>query len=102
MRLFILEIVVTMNALIRECFEETNIVITKTHLIKELESFSYEFLTPENKLIRKTIVPFLFRVNDKGNPIPKEQRMISVNWMNKDEFLNNCTHENVRSVVRNI
>lgn len=87
---------------IRECFEETNIVITKTNLIKELESFSYEFLTPENKLIRKTIVPFLFRVNDQGEPIAKEKRILSVGWMNKDEFLNNCTHENVRSVVRTI
>lgn len=87
---------------IRECFEETNIVITKANLIKELESFSYEFLTPENKLIRKTIVPFLFRVNDQGEPTAKEKRILSVRWMNKDEFLSSCTHENVRSVVRTI
>lgn len=63
---------------IRECYEETNIVITKDDLVKELTSFSYEFLTPSNKLIRKTIVPFLFNVKEEGNPIPKEERMISV------------------------
>ena len=61
---------------IRECYEETNIVITKDDLVKELTSYSYEFLTPSNKLIRKTIVPFLFEVKEEGNPIPKEERMI--------------------------
>ncbi len=87
---------------IRECFEETNIIITKNDLVRELTSYSYEFLTPSNKLIRKTIVPFLFKGNDKGEPLAKEKRMISVKWMNKDEFLDKCTHENVRNVVRSI
>lgn len=87
---------------IRECFEETNIVITKDDLIKELESFSYQFLTPSNKLIRKTIVPFFFEVKSKGNPLPKEERMKSVEWMDINEFLNKCTHENVKAVVRSI
>lgn len=84
---------------IRECFEETNILITKADLIKELKSFSYEFLTPANKLIRKTIVPFLFELKYEGEPKAKEKRMISVNWMDNDEFLDKCTHENVKTVV---
>lgn len=87
---------------IRECFEETNSIITKANFIKELESYSHEFLTPDNKLIRKTIVTFLFNVNEKGDPIAKEERMIAVNWISKDEFLNNCTHENVKNVVRRV
>lgn len=87
---------------IRECFEETNIIINKDKLIKELESFSYEFLTPSNKLIRKTIVPFLFKTKSKGNPLPKEKRIKSVEWMDINEFLDNCTHENVKKVVRNV
>ena len=37
---------------IRECYEETNIIISKDDLIKELASYSCEFLTPSNKLIR--------------------------------------------------
>lgn len=40
---------------IRECFEETNITLTKENLIKELTPYSYEFLTPSNQLIKKTI-----------------------------------------------
>ncbi len=87
---------------IRECFEETNVIITEKDLIRELIPFSYEFLTPANKLIRKTVVPFLFKVNDKGEPLAKEKRMISVNWMNKDAFLDRCTHENVRNLVKTI
>ncbi len=87
---------------IRECFEETNIVISKDNLIKKLSSFSYEFLTPANKLIRKTITPFLFEVKSEGEPLPKEKRMIFVKWMNIDEFLDKCTHENVKMVVKSI
>lgn len=87
---------------IRECYEETNIVITKDDLVKELTSYSYEFLTPSNKLIRKTIVPFLFEVKEEGNPIPKEERMISVQWMDTNEFLDKCTHENVKEIVKEI
>ena len=87
---------------IRECFEETNIVLTKENFVKELPSYSYEFLTPANQLIRKTIVPLLFKVDGEGNPLPKEKRMIAVQWMNIDEFINSCTHENVKEIVKNM
>lgn len=87
---------------IRECFEETNIVISEEDLVRQLTPYSYEFLTPSNRLVRKTIVPFLFEVNEEGNPIPKEERMLSVQWMDVAEFLEKCTHENVKSVVKEI
>lgn len=63
---------------------------------------AYEFLTPSNKLIRKTIIPFLFEVKEVGNPLPKEERIISVQWMDKEEFIDKCTHENVKLVVKNL
>ena len=87
---------------IRECYEETNIIVSKDNLIKELTSYSYEFLTPSNKLIRKTIVPFLFEAKEEGNPIPKEERMVSVQWMDKEEFIEKCTHENVKEIIKEI
>ena len=74
----------------------------KINSIGLLTSYSYEFLTPSNKLIRKTIVPFLFEVKEEGNPIPKEERMVSVQWMDKDEFIEKCTHENVKEIVKEI
>lgn len=85
---------------IRECHEETNIVITQDDLVKELTSYSYEFLTSSNKLIRKTIIPFLFELMEEGNPIPKEERMVSVQWMYKEEFIEKFTHENVKEIVK--
>lgn len=87
---------------IRECFEETNIVIVRENFIKELAPYSYEFLTPSNKLIRKTVVPFLFEIADEGNPIPKEERMIAVQWMDVCDFLQDCTHDNVKLTVKEI
>ena len=87
---------------IRECYEETNVVISKDDLVKELTSYSYEFLTPANKLIRKTIVPLFFKIENEGNPIPKEERMLSVQWMDIDEFLDKCTHENVKEIIKEI
>lgn len=86
-------------ASIRECYEETNIAINETHLVKQLTPYSYEFLKPSNELIRKTLTPYLFEVKDFGNPLPKEERMISVQWMNVHEFLSLCPYENVKNVV---
>lgn len=88
------------EAAIRECYEETNIVITEGDLVKRLAPYSYEFLTPSNKIIRKTLFPFLFEVSDFGIPLPKEERMVSVKWMNIDEFLSLCPYDNVKDVVK--
>lgn len=90
----------SLNAAIRECYEETNIVIYETDLIKKLTPYTYEFLTPANELIRKELIPYLFQVKSFGNPVPKEERMIAVQWMDTAEFLRACSYENVKSVVR--
>ncbi|MCH5171883.1 MAG: NUDIX domain-containing protein [Erysipelotrichales bacterium] len=87
---------------IRECFEETNIIIGTNNLVKELPSYSYEFLNNSNQLIRKTIIPFLFIVNSEGTPLSKEERIISTQWMNIDEFINNCTYDSVKKIVTDI
>ena len=92
----------SVDTAIRECFEETNLILTKENAVEELPSYSYEFLTPSNELIRKTIIPILFRVNSEGTPLSKEERILSVQWMNIDEFLSKCTHESVKEVVKQI
>ena len=91
-----------LDTAIRECFEETNIVITKDNFVRELPPYSYEFLTPSDQLVRKTIVPFLFRVDREGTPLPKEKRIISVQWMDMEEFIEKCTYENVTNIVKRI
>ena len=87
---------------IRECFEETNICLTKDNFVKDLTAYSYEFLTTSNQLIRKTVTPFLFRVDDEGAPLAKEERIVAVRWMNIGEFIAGCTHEAVKSIVKEI
>ncbi len=84
----------------RECLEETNVRIDKADLVKELTPYSYEFLTPANKLIRKTLTPYLFELKEFGDPMPKEERMLSVQWMDVEEFLSLCSYENVKAVVK--
>ncbi len=90
----------SLQAAIRECFEETNIIIKEQNLVKKLTAYSYEFLTPSNKLIRKTLTPYLFEIKDLGNPIPKEERMLAVTWMSIEEFFENCPYDNVKDVVK--
>ncbi len=87
---------------IRECFEETNVFLTAANLVNELPTFSYEFFTPANEMIRKTIVPFLFNTSSCGDPQPKEERIISVQWMEISEFLEKCKYQNVKDVVLKI
>ena len=84
---------------IRECFEETNVVLTEENLVRALSPYSYQFTTPLNKLVQKTIAPFLFKVDSEGQPIAKEQRMIAVQWMEISDFLQNCSYENVKEIM---
>ncbi len=87
---------------IRECFEETGIVISEADAKRELPPFSYEFLTPSGERIRKTITPFLFEVESMGTPTVKEKRILSVEWMKLSDFLDRCTYENVKNALGSI
>lgn len=87
---------------IRECYEETNILLTKENLVKELDSYSYKYITPNNESKRKTIFPYLFKVLDEGYPLSKEEKIISVNWLSIDEFLKQCSYENVVKLIKEI
>ena len=87
---------------IRECFEETNIVLTEENMVKALTPYSYQFSTPSNKLVQKTIAPFLFEVESEVQTIAKEKRMISVQWMEIAEFLQKCSYDNVKAIVKGL
>lgn len=84
---------------IRECFEETNIQLNNGQLICELTQYTYDFTLPDGTLIKKTIYPFLFKTDHPGEPCPKEKNMISVDWMNLQEFFQKCTYDSVKAVV---
>ncbi len=83
---------------IRECFEETNVQLSERDLTVSLTPYSYNF-TRSNTLIRKTVYPFLFRVTNLGSPLAKEKRILSVVWMDVDQFLKDCSYEVVKKTV---
>lgn len=87
---------------IRECFEETNIVLSEKDCERELTPYSYEFSNPQGRLIRKTIVPFLFEIDNPSGAKAKEKQMVSVGWMNIEEFLAQCSYDSVKEIVREI
>lgn len=84
---------------IRECFEETNILLKKENMTSALTPYSYNFTLPKGQAIRKTVHPFLFIVDDYGTPLAKEETMISVDWIDIDDFLNLCTYDSVKKLV---
>lgn len=84
---------------IRECFEETNIVLSKEDMSLELTAYSYNFTLPKGQFVRKTVYPFLFKITNFGDPKAKEETMLSVDWLDIDEFLNMCTYDSVKNLV---
>ena len=89
----------SLDAAIRECFEETNEIITKDNFIGDLKPFDITFISHQNKLIKKTIYPLIFRVDKMGNLKAKEERIRKVKYLNIGEFLLKCTYENVKTMI---
>ncbi len=83
----------------RECFEETNVVVSSQEVTQQLQPYTYSFSNSQGDFVEKTVVPFVFQIGNFGNPLPKEKRIVSVQWMDVQQFLQQCTHQNVRDVV---
>lgn len=88
------------EAAIRECFEETNVIVTYGDVIAELQSYEYSYTFPNGKSVTKRIMPVLFKTVYKCNPKPLESRVKSVEYMDVDIFLADCPYENVKQVVQ--
>lgn len=85
---------------IRECFEETNVVLTKDDYVKEVSPYIVEFIAHHNEFISKTIYPICFSVQQPGTPLAKEERILAVEYMEIDDFLSQCSYDNVREMVK--
>ena len=88
-----------LDAAIRECFEETNEIITEDDYIDELSPFEITFTNHHNKLVKKIIYPLIFRVDKMGTLATKEERIKKVKYLNIGEFLLKCTYENVKLMI---
>ena len=91
-----------LDAAIRECYEETDVVLDQRNFVKELPSYSYGFTTPDGVEICKTITPILFRLSAEPTPLAKEKRILEVKFMPVDEFLQNCSYDSVRKIFQHL
>ena len=88
------------DALIRECFEETDIVLNEADVVRELEPYQIRFIDHHSKAVCKIVYPVVFRADSCGAPRAKEVRMIDAHFMNIEEFLTACTYDNVKQIVK--
>ena len=85
---------------IRECFEETDIILTSEEAVKELKPYSYSFKTPDGHQICKSLNPVLFRLSKEQSPRAKEKRILEVKFMDVNAFINECPYDNVVNLVK--
>lgn len=84
---------------IRECYEETGVVIDNMNFKSQLNDYYYEYISPKNIHIKKTIHPYLFELDKCYSPSIKEERIKNIEWLNIDYFLRKCSYDNVKNVV---
>jgi len=84
---------------IRETFEEANIVINHNQFYKELSIYEIKFKNHHDEEVSKIIIPLLFLINEEGNPQPKEERIVKVEYLGIEEFLIKCSYDNIRTVI---
>lgn len=87
------------EASIRECYEETNIVITKDDYFGEVEPFNVKFINHHNNIVIKTIYPVIFSINSFGKPKIKENRIKKIKYIKVQDFIMSCTYQNVKEIV---
>lgn len=85
---------------IRETFEETNTCIKPNQFYKELSNFEIKFINHHEEEVSKIIIPLLFFIAEEGDPLPKEERIVKVEYLGIEEFLINCSYDNVRTVIK--
>lgn len=85
---------------IRECFEETNVIVSEENALATLTPFEVRFTDHNRIYVLKTITPVLFVTKEFGSPKSKEERVLSIDYMDIDEFYENCSYDNVRKVIK--
>lgn len=85
---------------IRECFEETGIQLKKDNYKMDLNPFVIRFIDHHFKPIEKTIIPILFVLNDFLKPNITEERVLEVTYYGINDFLIQCSYDNVRTIVK--
>lgn len=88
------------QAAVRECSEETGVQLDERDSVSALEEFTVRFRDYRGRRIRKTIYPILFRPAAEGTTHIRERAIVSAQYMKVDDFIRDCSYDNVREIVR--
>lgn len=88
------------EAAIRECYEETNVLLSKDNVVEMLEPYEVKFTNHHYEIVKKKIYPVLFLINEQGEPKSKENKISKVEFMNVGKFLTCCSYSNVVNLVK--
>ncbi len=89
-----------MEAAVRECHEETGILLGKDTFVQNLKPFSVDFTDDHDGAIRKTIYPLLFVLKEEIKASPQEKNILFAGFVSVSEFLEKASYENVKDIVK--
>lgn len=89
-----------LDCAMRECFEETNVALSRKDVICELEPFRIYFINEENMEVEKFIYPVVFKIDQVPTLKIKEIRITKIEFMDVNQFLQIASYENVKQMVK--
>ncbi|MCF0116907.1 MAG: NUDIX domain-containing protein [Bacilli bacterium] len=110
------ELETSLEASIRECYEETGVIIRECECIRELPSFSYSFSGSQFKNMRdlmfyatfgvckinKTVDIHVFQIDHIREPnLVEIDNFLSCDWIPIEEFLYTCPYQDLVAAVNN-
>lgn len=84
---------------IRECYEETGIILEPSSYVKSLDSYTIKFTNNKLEEVEKKVYPLLFKIMKKEVPKIKEPRILETNFISIEEFVNQCSYDNVKNII---
>lgn len=85
---------------IRECFEETGVIVKKCNVLFEVAPFTYQFSDLQGTTIQKTICTVVFELDTISPTRITEKRIKSANFLDVQDFLQRCSYQNVKNTVQ--
>lgn len=87
------------DAAVRECLEETGVLLCKSEFVREITPFTVRFTDHNAIPTEKMIYPVVFRINEEKPTDITEAGIHFAGFMNTADFIAKCSYENVKNVV---
>ena len=80
-------------------YEETGIILEPSSYVKSLDSYTIKFTNNKLEEVEKKVYPLLFKIMKKEVPKIKEPRILETNFISIEEFVNQCSYDNVKNII---